>query len=90
MYGDTIIRIRKLQNGFTVSMNDPAIVKKNRERDTSGKTPSVYRDPEVTYTFKDAAAVAKFVGENIDKVIPEDDFSSSFDKAAQECCDDDD
>lgn len=95
MYGgNTIIRISRLQNGFSVSLNDPEIVKKNRERDNSSKGAVCvpYRDPEVTYAFNNPnadAAVAKFISENISKVLPEDEYSSTFDKAAKEAQDSD-
>lgn len=88
--GETIIRVEKLQNGYSVSLDDPKVVKANRSRDTSveGSKKGDYtpwRDPRVTYAFKDGAAAAKFIAENIDKIVPDsDDFDCSFDKAAME------
>lgn len=90
--GETIIRVEKLQNGYSVSLDDPKIVKANRARDTSGKSnvSTPWRDPRVTYAFKDGAAAAKFIAENIDKIVPDsDDFDCSFDKAAMEADSDD-
>ncbi len=90
MYGNTVIRIQKLQNGFSVGLNDPEIIKANRARDRSKGECAPYRDPEVTYAFANAAEVAAFITANLDKVMPEDEFSSSFDKAAKEAAASDD
>lgn len=83
MYSDCNIRIERLQNGYTVRITDPEIVKKNNKRNESKDgccTP--WQDPQVTYTFDTKDKVAKFVIENIDKALPEDEYSSTFDKAA--------
>ncbi len=94
MYGDSDcdIRIQRHQNGFTVRITDPAIVKANRERDkqrsskSSGECcPSTeWRDPQVSYAFTTRDEVSTFIKENIDKALPVDEFSSSFDAAVKE------
>jgi hypothetical protein len=74
------IRIERAQNGFTVCMEDPAIVAKNQKSD------GPYVDPEVEFVFDDEAEVIAFITKNLDKIIParKDDFASSFDAAVTE------
>jgi hypothetical protein len=74
------IRIERAQNGFTVCMDDPAIVAKNQKSD------GPYVDPEVEFVFDDEAEVIAFITKNLDKIIPakKDDFASSFDDAVEE------
>jgi len=74
------IRIERAQNGFTVCMDDPAIVAKNQKSD------GPWLDPEVAFVFDDAAEVIAFITKNLTKIIPakKDDFASSFDAAVQE------
>jgi hypothetical protein len=80
------IRIERLENGFTVEMDDPAIVKANNKRDNSKGPYIPYRDPSRKFTFQDKKAVMAFITKNIDKIIPEpkDDFTSSFNIASKE------
>ncbi len=94
MYGDSDcdIRIQRHQNGFTVRITDPKIVKANRERDkvrssrsSDSCCPSTeWRDPQVSYAFTTREEVSAFIKENIDKALPTDEFSSSFDAAVKE------
>lgn len=84
MLGDCNIRISRLQNGYTVSITDPKIVKANDERDSKDGCCSPWRDPNVTYTFSTIDQAIDFIKENVDKAFPEDEFSSTFDKAAKE------
>jgi hypothetical protein len=74
------IRIERAQNGFTVCMDDPAIVAKNNKSD------GPWLDPEVEFVFDDEAEVIAFITKNLDKIIPtkKDDFASSFDAAVEE------
>ncbi len=89
MYSDCNIRIQRLQNGYTVRMTDPDIVKKNNERNKGKDSCCVpWQDPDVTYAFDTKEKVAKFVVDNIDKALPDDEYSSTFDKAAKEAIDD--
>jgi hypothetical protein len=63
------------------------LVKANRERDKKDKgdcCPSEWRDPQVSYAFSDRDGVIAFIKENIDKAMPVDEFSSTFDKAVKE------
>lgn len=82
------IRIERLENGFTVEMDDPAIIKKNRERDNaSSKGPyQPWVDPSRKFAFKDEKAVIAFITKNVKKIVPETktDFASSFDLAAKD------
>ena len=84
---DCNIRIERLQNGYTVRMTDPEIQKKNDERNskTEGCSPCApWEDPEAKYAFSTKEEVITFITENIDKALPVDAFSSTFDKAAKE------
>ena len=73
------IRIERAQNGFVVCMEDPAIVKANRESD------GPWKDPMQQFVFDDKEGVIKFLTANLDKIVPdEDDYDSSFDAAVKE------
>lgn len=85
MLNDCTVRIRRLQNGWTVSMTDPAIVKQNDMRSDAkdGCCAVAWKDPDVTYTFADAGKAMDFIRENIEKAFPVDEYTSTFDKAAK-------
>lgn len=74
------IRIERAVNGFTVCMDDPAIVAKNQKSD------GPYQDPEVEFVFDDKDDLIEFITANLDKIIPDtkDDFETSFDLAVDE------
>ena len=78
---DTIVRIRKIDNGFVVCAQDPAIIAANRK--SSLKQP--YRDPECEYAFDTFEKVLKWLKQNVDNLVPEPDadteYSNSFDEA---------
>jgi hypothetical protein len=82
------IRIERLENGFTVEMDDPKIIEANNKRDnSSNKGPYVpWKDPSRKFTFGTNKAVVAFITKNIDKIIPKpkDDFVSSFEIAAKD------
>jgi len=85
MYGDCTIRIERLQNGYNVRITDPEIVKQNNKRDRASKGEcQPWKDPQVSYAFTTSSEVINFIKANIDKALPVDEFSSSFDKAAKE------
>jgi hypothetical protein len=89
MYGDSgcDISIQKHQNGYTVRITDPALVKSNRERKDSksdGCCVSEWKDPQVSYAFTTRDEVTDFIKNNIDKALPVDEYSSTFDKAVKE------
>lgn len=81
--GDCDIRIQRHQNGYTVRITDPAKVKANRERDKNrgkdGCCVSEWQDPQVSYAFTTRDEVTTFIKDNIDKALPDDEFSSTFD-----------
>lgn len=78
MLGDCTIRINRAQNGYTISMTDPKIVAEN------DKPKSSWRDPNVTFICSDLSKGLEFIRENIEKVFPETEFDSTFDKAAKD------
>jgi hypothetical protein len=86
MYGDDncCIRVARKTNGYTVVIDDPAIVKYNRDRDKTNSTAKgdkylPYKDPSKTFVFKTAKEVLKFLTDNIEKAIPNDDGDGSYD-----------
>lgn len=85
MMDGEIVRIERAQNGFQVEMRDPEIDRKNREReDGDGREVDGYRSPFVSYVFEDIEAVLAFLGENLDKAMPLDEFETSFNEASKE------
>lgn len=75
-------KIKRLANGYEVEIRDPEIVKANR--DTSSKPSKPWRDPEVGYVFKTIGEVTVFLNNNLEKALPLDEYSSTFDVAAKE------
>lgn len=77
------IRIeRQSSGGFEVSLCDPEIEARNRGEKAE------WRDPYVEYSFAEWSQVTAFLDKVVDKALPADDFSSTFDKAAKEASDD--
>ena len=75
---DFRVCIERMQNGYEVSLSDPKIVAQNNKRDNkNGYNP--YKDPTVEYGFKTVDEVLAFLKDNLDKALPKDSFSSSFD-----------
>lgn len=87
---ENVCRISRAQNGFTVSMRDPAIEEANRKRDLSTKSavPTPWRDPHVEYVFEDVESVLKFLKKTLPTAMTLDEYSSTFDKAMAESDDD--
>ena len=83
---DSCLRIERVANGYSVTLRDPAIIAKNQKRDSSKGPYAPYQDPERTYIFKTCAELTAFITKNIDKALPaqsaSDSFESAFDKAA--------
>ncbi len=77
------IRIERERSSFCVTVCDPEIVKSNRARD-SEKISSPWQDPNVEYSFDTKEAVLKFLEKAIDIALPEDTYTSTFDKLAKE------
>jgi hypothetical protein len=84
MLTDCNIRINRAQNGYSVSITDPEIVKANDARDSKSDGCAPWRSPDVTYVFATVEKAVDFIKENIEKAFPKDEFSSTFDKAAKE------
>lgn len=79
------IRIERGRKGFTVRTSDPEIEKANRERERGKDGPvGEWRDPCVEYTFDTKEQMLAFVDKAVDIALPEDEFSSVFDKLAKE------
>jgi hypothetical protein len=83
--GGFIVRIEKLDNGFEVEICDQKARAKNK-KPGAGLT---YTNPWRSYAFRTTAEVCKFLEKNLDKAVPTDDFSSSFDAAVAADEDDD-
>jgi len=82
MDGD-IVRIERAKNGFTVEMRDPKIDEQNRKGENEGGS-TEYRSPFVSYVFESTEAVLEFLGENLEKAMPLDEFETSFEEASKE------
>lgn len=76
------IRIERDRNGFEVTVTDPKIVEEN-EKGREGSAVS-WKSPDVDYQFKTSEEALRFVGNVIDDVLPADQYSAAFDKAAKE------
>lgn len=77
-----VVRIERAKNGFTVEMRDPEIEKRNRERDEKEDGPVGYESPFVSFVFESTEAVLEFLGKNLEKAMPLDEFDTSFEEAA--------
>lgn len=81
--GYDCIRIERERTSFSVTVTDPEIQKKNdASRNKDG--PGDWTDPQVEYTFETKQAVLTFLDKAMDIALPEDDYSSAFDKLAKE------
>lgn len=73
---DTVCRIEKLTNGYTVEIPDAARQKKNKNSN------SPYVDPWKEYAFATAAEAATFVTTHLESLSPvEDDMGTHFKRA---------
>lgn len=75
---DSCCRIERHANGFTVSMRDPEIEKRNNK----GK--GGWRDPWRSFVFTDIKKLTEFLTENLEKALPADEFDTSYAKALKE------
>ncbi len=82
--GYNSIRIERERNKFCVRATDPEIEKRNRMRDKSGNMDQPWVDPCVEFNFDTKEQVLKFVEKAMDIALPEDTYSSAFDKLAKE------
>lgn len=73
--GDCFMHMYRFDNGFTVELKDPGIVKYNIDRDkkNSKRGDSVpyleYKDPWKSFVFDDEESAVTFVSKNIGKAI---------------------
>ena len=80
MYGEGgCVRIERAENGYTVTMTDPAIVKKNAQREVKSDYRAPYISPQKEYVFADLKACMAFLEKNLDKALPKADYEASFD-----------
>ena len=80
------IWIKRLQNGYTLRITDPEIVKQNKARTNTkdGCCAPGWKDPEVEYAFDGADQLVEFLEANLEKALPVDDYTASFDAAVKE------
>lgn len=84
---DCCVKIEKLTNGFTVCIQDPAIIKFNKNRNKLNAKPNTpyieSKDPWKEFVFKDENEVIAFLKKNLKKAVAgtDDDYESSFDLA---------
>ena len=79
------IRIERERSGYEVRCTDPAIQKQNEARSTGGDGPCApWKDPEVEFMFESKEQVLKFLEKAMDIALPEDTYTSAFDKLAKE------
>lgn len=75
--GGESVRLKRAANGFVVHFTDPEIVASNRRTEK-------YEDPAVQMVFNDMAGMLKFLQDNLEKIVKEDEFDSAFVKALKE------
>lgn len=80
---DTILRIEKLENGYTVSVCDPKIMAENEKPKTQ------YKDPYKNYAFTTAEEVKAYVGEHLDSLKPPPDADAEYGMAFKRATKDD-
>ena len=85
MGSECCVRIEVFDNGYTVEIKDPAIVKEN-DKTYDSKKAMKYRDPWKTFVFKTEKQVTDFLALNLKKAIKRpttgDDFGTTFDTAS--------
>lgn len=84
--GDCFLKCSRFDNGFTVEIMDPAIVKYNRAndkvKDYDKRKP--YKSPWKSMVFKTAKELVNFISKNADKAIvaaKADDDTSEYETA---------
>lgn len=93
MYGgDEFLKVSRFDNGFSVEIKDPGIVKYNKMRDaknsaSKGATYLEYKDPWRNFIFDTAEKAQTFISKNIGKAIvaakveDSSDYETAFDTA---------
>lgn len=78
--GDTVLRVEKLTNGYTVSICDPKVMENNR------KPKSEYEDPWKEYAMTSAEEVKTFIGLHLDSLKPppgaDEEYAEAFKQAS--------
>lgn len=82
------VRIGRMANGYSVRLDDPKIRAENAKPSTKGSIGS-WKDPSREYVFKTCEEVLTFLEKSLDKALPNDDYSSSFDSAVNAASDKD-
>lgn len=82
--GYDCIRIERERSGFKVTVTDPEIEKSNRARDTKDGPCGAWRDPNVEFIFDDVPKTLAFVEKAIEIALPQDTYTTAFDKIAKE------
>jgi len=77
MMDNAPVSICRAVNGYVVRFSDPEIMAANKKSDK-------YMLSEIEMVFPDAAAVLKFLGKNLEKLVQEDEYDSAFAKALKE------
>lgn len=80
---DTVLRIEKLENGYTVEVCDPKIMAENE------KPKSTYKSPYKEYAFTTADEVKAYVGEHLDSLKPPPDAEAEYGAAFKSASKDD-
>ena len=78
---DFDIRIQKTISGYELRLRDPAIVAENKKLGKGEAYGPKWQDPCREFVLKDKKALLSFLDKNIDKALPADDYTSSFDAA---------
>lgn len=93
MYGgDEFLKVSRFDNGFSVEIKDPGIIKYNKARDeknatSKGATYLEYKDPWRNFIFDTAEKAQEFIGKNIGKAIiaakveDSNEYETAFDLA---------
>lgn len=77
MNDDASVTISRAANGYVVCFSDPDILAANKK---DGK----YDSADVEMVFPDIASVLKFLDNNLEKIVQEDEYSTAFMKALKE------
>jgi len=77
MYGEGVVKLKRAANGFVVCFSDPEIIETNKKKER-------YEDPEVEMVFTELSEVVKFLQNNLEKLLQEDEYDTAFMKALKE------
>lgn len=77
MSGEGVVKLKRAANGFVVCFSDPEIIETNKKKER-------YEDPEVEMVFTELSEVVKFLQNNLEKLLQEDEYDTAFMKALKE------